>query len=723
MSQVEFVNITIDGTTVQVPAGEMVIESARRVGIEIPHFCYHPRLTMEAGANCRMCLVEVSMPRKNPDGTLALARMPKPQTSCSLPAAEGMVIETETPMIVEARKGMLEFLLINHPLDCPICDRGGECPLQNNTMHYGAATTRFVEEKRHPPKAYPLSKYVIFDRERCIHCARCTRFASDISGDAQLDFLKRGADMEVSSFRDTEFTSLYSGNVIEVCPVGALLSRPYRFTARPWDLSTQKSICTECSNGCNIKLDHRAGKLLRVNARLNEEVNEEWTCDQGKFGMDYVSHEKRLRRPLIRDGAVFREVSWDEALTHVATALSEAGPAAAFLGGARSSNEDLFVLRRLFQEVLGSQNMDHRLGPAYPSAADVRAALGSQSPTPIAAYERMTTIIVFGCDLAVELPILYLRVRKAAVRRGAKVIECQPSSYRERPHANKVTDFAHSSIWYEPGQETPIAEALAHVMTGGRDPGASEGASDAAASLPNAGAEANVEFGSAIPRLDDGPIAIIIGRDVWSRSLSVPATLKAAADKMGTPCVINTYACSVNEQGARELGILPDGSVQASAPGLNADQILHGLKDGTVKALWVSGVDIASQFHDPELVTQSLEQAPFVVVTALDLNRTATMADVVLPLASVAEYDGTYTSMERRVQRFHQAFDAGVDVREEWRIAANVGMRLGVDMPYASWRDIFGAIATSERAFAECTPDNLGDGGRLLADRNNEDSR
>jgi NADH-quinone oxidoreductase subunit G len=258
--------VKINGIQVEVPTGESVIEAAKRVGVEIPFFCYHPRLSKGDAANCRMCLVEIGM--TGPDGSVR--KMPKPQAACTMPAAEGMVIETETPGLVKDRKGVLELLLINHPLDCPVCDRGGECPLQNNTLFYGPPTSRYIEEKRHFPKAYPLSEYVVFDRERCIHCARCTRFTEDISGDAQLGFLKRGADMEVGTFAQTNFVSKFSGNVIELCPVGALLSRSYRFKARPWDLLTQRSVCSQCSNGCNIKLDYRVNELQRVNARLNE---------------------------------------------------------------------------------------------------------------------------------------------------------------------------------------------------------------------------------------------------------------------------------------------------------------------------------------------------------------------------------------------------------------------------------------------------------------------
>src|SRR5438876_5530797 len=346
MSDNNLVNIKIDGHELRVPKGEKIIESAKRIGVEVPFFCYHPRLSMaDGGANCRMCLVEIAA--KGPDGSVR--KMPKPQTACSLPVSEGMEIITESPQLIEDRKGVLELLLINHPLDCPICDRGGECPLQNNTIFYGPPTTRYIEEKRHFPKAYPLSEYVVFDRERCIHCARCTRFTTDISGDSQLNFLFRGAEMEVATFEHSPFTSKFSGNVIEVCPVGALLSRSYRFKARPWDLLTQRSICTQCSNGCNLKLDYRVGQIQRVNARINEQVNEEWTCDKGKFGMDYVSADDRLTAPLIRRGGELAPGTWEEANDLIIEQLAAAGSSVGGIGGSRSSNEDLFVWQKFLR--------------------------------------------------------------------------------------------------------------------------------------------------------------------------------------------------------------------------------------------------------------------------------------------------------------------------------------------------------------------------------------
>ena len=264
VTEIQTVNIIVNGIELAVPKGELVVEAVKRLGVDIPIFCYHPRL--KPVGMCRMCLVMTGA--KQPDGTIRM--FPKPAAACTMPVSEGLVVDTESDQVKRDRKGVLEFLLVNHPLDCPICDRGGECPLQNNTLFYGPSTSRFIEMKRHAPKAFPLSDYVTLDLERCIQCARCVRFTEEISGDSQLAFRFRGADTQPITFGETKFTSKFSGNVIEICPVGALTSRKYRFRARPWDLQSAEAICTNCSAGCSIWFDHRGGKFARINGRTNE---------------------------------------------------------------------------------------------------------------------------------------------------------------------------------------------------------------------------------------------------------------------------------------------------------------------------------------------------------------------------------------------------------------------------------------------------------------------
>ncbi|MEP6756226.1 MAG: NADH-quinone oxidoreductase subunit NuoG [Chthonomonadales bacterium] len=730
MSETSTVKLKIDGHEVVAPVGEKVIEAAKRIGVDVPFFCYHPRLSMEdGGANCRMCLVEVASPRKNPDGSVSMAKFPKPQTACSLPVSEGMEIWTETESLIKDRRGILEFLLINHPLDCPICDRGGECPLQNNTIHYGPPTTRFIEEKRHFPKAYPLSNHVVFDRERCIHCARCTRFTTDISGDSQLNFLYRGADMEVSTFDESDFSSRFSGNVIELCPVGALLSRNYRFKARPWDLMTQKSICTQCSNGCNIKVDYRVGNLQRVNARENDAVNEEWTCDAGKFGMDYVSSDDRITKPLIRKGNTFVESTWDEANALISAKIAEAGGKIGGIGGSRSSNEDLFMFQKFFREVLGVNNIDHRMGPYFGSTHNGPLARfgGARMNNSIADLETMKTIFVFGSNLVDEQPILFLRVRKTWRNNGCSIVEAVPSdTAADQP--NHVKEFASVSMRYAPGTEVALILGLINVMNAekliGTDVLASSNFASIEAEVKNWTPEATVhETGltvDAIHRaarlLATEKCAVIVGNEVTNHpqmeavlnALGNLVVLTGNSDNLSVPVTTN------NGQGAIDLGILPDagpGYIKLEANGLNTGEMLSAAASGALKMLWVVGADPVAEFHDTVLVENAFENCEFAVVHAWNMNKTAQMANVILPVNTVVEKDGTFTNVEGRVQRFYKAFEISPEIHAEWVIFQELASRMGVHMPYFSSRDIIAEIASNVPGYENCGLNDLGDTG------------
>jgi NADH-quinone oxidoreductase subunit G len=705
MNDTKLVNVTINGVALQVPKGERIIESARRAGIDIPYFCYHPRLSMENGANCRMCLVEMAMPRTGPDGMVTLAKHPKPQTACSLPADEGMVVETETEAIVKARKGVLEFLLINHPLDCPVCDRGGECPLQNNTLHYGAGASRYIEAKRRYPKAYPLSEHVVLDRERCIQCARCTRFTQDISGDAQLDFLKRGADTQIGTFNAEAFSSLFSGNTIEICPVGALTSRHYRFQARPWDLATQKSICTECSNGCSIKLDHRDGQVLRVNGRVNEAVNEEWTCDRGKFGLPVAISGERLTAPLLRDGDRFREVSWDVALGTVAEKLQRAGKQAAVLAGSKLANEDLYALQALFRGGLGSTRSGYRLGGQSSEARDVAAGLFGLNPMPtgIAGLEASPWTLVVGSDLAVEQPIVFLRLRKSWRFGKSKALEIIPASGPGKTH---VGAFAASSVRYAEGG---LAEALRRTCAALL--AANPGLTASREVLAWAGSAVQDDGGAArrmAEVLATGPGAMVVGESAlagpdWREALAALGHLAALTGSSGS---VNRLVSGCNDRGADALGF---GGGELGVAGM-----LAGAASGSVPALWIAGADPVTQCHDPQSVIASLERAPFLVVSDIKLTATARMADVVLPSCSVAERDGTLTNVEGRVQRFWKAFEPRGSASPDWLIAARLLQRLGKPSVWFGWQDVLADVRSHVPAFREVSLDALDKDGAML---------
>ncbi len=510
----DMVDITIDGIELSVPKGENIIESARKAGIDIPYFCYHPRLSKGDAANCRMCLVDTAS--KMPDGTVR--KMPKPQTACTLPASPGLIVYTNTEQVFKDRRGILEFLLINHPLDCPVCDRGGECPLQNNTIFYGASSSRYTEEKRHYPKAYPLSTHVVFDSERCIQCARCTRFSEDISGDAQLALLKRGADAHIGTFAHTEYNSKFSGNVIELCPVGALTSRSYRFKARPWDLQTQNSICSRCSNGCNIKLDYRMDSVVRVNARLNEAVNEEWTCDKGKFGHDYISSPDRLTTPLLRNGTEFQPISWGQAYQLLVAQLKKAGGHAGAVGGGRCTNEDNYMLQKLFREQLKSTHLDSRWLPAPAAAGDTlynRTGFRSMGMS-IADLEDKKAIFVIGSNLEDEQPIIFLRVRKAWRFKQVNVVYAHSHVSGD---SVSVADFASPLLQYKAGSELDLLRGVLLSLLSGNPDGSAKLTPPVAGSVSSwslddivaaTGIDSSV-FADAAAALRCGPAAIVAG--------------------------------------------------------------------------------------------------------------------------------------------------------------------------------------------------------------------
>ncbi|MGH9030342.1 MAG: 2Fe-2S iron-sulfur cluster-binding protein, partial [Acidimicrobiales bacterium] len=358
------VTFTLDGREVVAEAGQFLIEAAERAGVYIPRFCYHPR--MKPVGMCRMCLVEVSGPR---GATL--------QPACYIPVGDGMEVVTTSEKVRKAQDGVLEFLLVNHPLDCPVCDKGGECPLQDQTFAFGPGESRFVEEKRHWAKPIPLSELVLLDRERCIQCGRCVRFALEIAGEAQIDFLARGDQVEVNVFEDHAFTSYFSGNTVQICPVGALTASPYRFGARPWDVEQVESTCTLCAFGCRAAVQSSANRLTRLIGIDSDPVNQSWLCDKGRFGYESSNSEDRLVEPLVRRGTAsghgeLQPVSWADALELVAERVSglagSGGPSSVgVIGGARLANEDAYAWAKLAKSIIGTDSVDCQLGDGLPA--------------------------------------------------------------------------------------------------------------------------------------------------------------------------------------------------------------------------------------------------------------------------------------------------------------------------------------------------------------------
>lgn len=416
----DMVNITIDEKKVAVPKGTTVYNACRDLGIEIPIFCYHDR--MPPFGACRMCLVEVE-------------KMPKLQTSCTLVATEGMVVKTQSDFAVNGRKGILEFLLINHPLDCPICDKGGECPLQDQALKFGPGESRFYEEKRHFPKRIPLGPVLVIDRERCVVCARCTRFSSELAGDSALQFQERGFQTIVGTPHDGPAKSKFIGNTIEMCPVGALTSQVYRFQSRPWDNNTKSSVCTLCPIGCNMRLDERDGELMRTRPEENVKVNDAWLCDKGSFGYEFVANPERLSTPLIRQGTVLEPASWDEALDLVASKMK--GEKLAGFGGNPLTTEENYLFQKLMREVAKSGHVDHRIG--------MLSASGNGMEISFDQVEKLSYAYLLGFDITEEFPVLWLRL-KQAINKGAKVIFIGHFAPEIAPHLHQV-------ILHAPGKE------------------------------------------------------------------------------------------------------------------------------------------------------------------------------------------------------------------------------------------------------------------------------
>ncbi|MFQ3677375.1 MAG: NADH-quinone oxidoreductase subunit NuoG [Fimbriimonadaceae bacterium] len=696
------VTITINDVDVQVPKGELIVESVKRVGLEIPIFCYHPR--MKPVGMCRMCLVEVGF--KQPDGSVR--KMPKPQAACTLPASDGMVVFTDTEMVHNDRRGVLEFLLINHPLDCPICDRGGECPLQNNTLFYGPSTSRFVEIKRHLPKAFPLSQYVTLDLERCIQCGRCVRFTEEISGDSQLAFRFRGASMQPSTFELTDFESKFSGNVIEICPVGALTSSKYRFRARPWDLETKPGVCTLCSNGCNIWFDYRAGRMVRINGRTNEAVNEEWTCDRGKFGHDFYNSDKRLDRVLVRKDDRLVASDWASAYAQILEGFAPGGNQVGALAGPMVSNEALYLLQKLFRVHFSSNNVDHRFEKHLVDLSDRPA------PSLIASFEHRPSVLLFGTSPADEEPILHLRIRKGWFQRGMKVVVAH--------HAGTDADsFAHSLLRYRPGTELTLAKALVTEAAAAGRPVA-ESARQEAAGVDAVQAEAlcgvSADAVRETVRLLEKGSGIVTTHGIFDLE-DGPAVLRLL-DALGDACgaSVDCFARQASHQGARDLGFLPDrlpgGRPVEGEPGLGTHEMLRAASEGRLKALWLIGLDPFAVGLDRERVTQALENVEFLVVQAIEESEAVPYASVVLPMTAPAEDDSTTTNLERRVQRFKAVLPARGDAKPGWKAVQEVMLRAKPQAPLFHARDVMAEIGQVVPAYAAANYANL-DGEGVIA--------
>jgi NADH-quinone oxidoreductase subunit G len=634
------ITLTIDGHPVTAPAGMLVVDAAKLIGIDIPVFCYHPK--MEPVGMCRMCLVEIGRPVMDrttnapvveADGKPKIQFGPKLETACTTPISEGMVVVGLSDKVKAARKDMLEFLLTSHPLDCPVCDKGGECPLQNQTLEYGPGTSRFlIDEKMHLAKNVPLGDLIYLDRERCIQCARCVRFQSDIADDPVIGFYNRGRKLEIVTSSEPGFDSIFSGNTTDICPVGALTTADFRFGARPWELNNAASLCTHCPVGCNTTINvRREAKtggdvaIKRIMPRQNEGVNEIWMCDKGRFAYHFADSPDRLKKPLVRKGSDLVESSWDEAFTAAADKLKQAGSSLVTLASGRLTNEDLYNLRKLTEAQGGTF-----IGYSRMSGGDVVNRYGMPPGSNLGQLGKGSLIVVASCDLHEEAPIWWLRVHEA-VKRGAQLVVINT-------HPTRLEALTAYPIRVACGEEDHAVEEL---LSG--------------------------ELAEVVKQAEN--LVVFYGSDSLGRQAT--GQLAAACARLlkssGHTGKVNSGLIAVWERGNTQG--LWDQNAQP------ADGMVELLS--RAKVVLIAGADPA--VDDPTF-ERALEKAEFVIVQELFRTASVEKADVVFPVLAFTEREGTYTSGERRVQRFYPAVPAPQDLKADYEITAELGSKLGVEL-------------------------------------------
>jgi NADH-quinone oxidoreductase subunit G len=614
------VKVVIDGRTVEAPAGALLINVARQAGIDIPAFCYYDGLALQAA--CRMCLVEVD-------------KAPKLLAACTLPVADGMVVRTETPQVKEARKAMLEFLLTNHPLDCPVCDKGGECELQDAVFRYGAGESRFTEEKLHVPEAQ-WSPVVYYDAPRCILCYRCVRICDEGLGVRALGVVNRGATSEIAPNRGDRLECDECGMCIDICPVGALTSGIYRYKTRPWEMKHVGTICTHCGDGCKTTLGVYGGRIMRGNNRDRSGINDEFLCVKGRYAFDFTDHPERLRTPLVRVGSRLEETSWARALEIVARRFAEVksrGGKFGIVGSNRTTNEENYFLQKFARQGLGTNNLDHHRTGDVVSLLDALAGRPHALATTEDLYRRKAVLVV-AADLAQQHPLLAFQLRANWRHHQAHVYVVTPGPVREDACAVR-------SVRVPSGEELAGVESLREAL--------------------RAEPELVILFGDAIK-----------GDSV--------RRLVDFGDSLGIPV---QYVCLVdyaNSRGAADMGLLPDllpgyrpVTAAGGSPGLALPEMLAA---PDLEVLWVVGAN-------PLARRPLASQEPFVVVQDLFLTETAARADVVLPAACAYEKTGTVTNTCGEVQRLRRALETP-GTKTDLEIFGLLAQRMGLDL--GPWR-------------------------------------
>jgi len=648
----DLINLTIDGVALAVPKGMLIVDAAKTIEKDIPVFCYHPKL--KPVGLCRMCLVEVGTPKIDPAtkqivkdeaGATVIAWQPKLTTACTTPVSEGMSVRTQSKPVIDAREDVLEFLLTSHPLDCPVCDKGGECPLQNLTLAHGPAVSRYdYADKQHNDKHAPLGDLMFIDRERCIQCARCIRFQDDIADDHVLQFHNRGRAEEVITFSTPGFDSYFGGNTSDICPVGALTTADFRFKGRPWELKTAASVCGHCAVGCNTALNTRLNtrtgvrEIKRVMPRQNEQVNEIWLCDKGRYGHHFTHAANRLTHPLIRKDGALQEATWESALQLISDKLKTV-PGQKVVGviGDRLATEDAWLFGRLMTDVIGAAPafVSPRTASAY---ADVARAAGLGADADFKALGKGDVIVVVNGDVEEQAPVWFLRLRQAVVDRGAKLIVAHHRSTKMHRYAAGIARFAPGAAaqWVagQPAELAALKDARNAVIVFGDEKLSGHNARALAQSLAHALAEAG------------------------------------HADKPNSGLV----------------PLYPHGNTQGVCDAVGPSR---GAMPESADVAWLAGVG------DPA----DAPRAGFTIVSELFLTPLAAAADVVLPAAAPAEREGSYTSGDLRAQRFWPAHPAHGESRPDWWAFQEVARRMGKDWSFGGPEAIFAALAAAHPAY------------------------
>jgi len=690
-----WITFEIDGKQVRAREGAMLVDAAKEGDVEIPYFCYEPKLGQPVGA-CRMCLVEIE-------------GIPKLQTACSTPVRDGMVVNTTADRVKHAQNAVVEFLLVNHPLDCPVCDKGGECPLQDISFGWGAGRSRFIEPKRHFKKPLELSPLVAIDRERCILCYRCVRFSQEVAEDHQLVFLDRGDHTFVGTHNGRPYVGPFSGNIIELCPVGALTSRAYRFRARPWDIEGSGTVCTLCPSQCNVELTVRDdAKVVRVLARDNEEVDDGWLCDKGRFGYQSFASGERITAPMARIGGFLRETTWERALSEAASLLERSGARTVARVGGQATNEEGFLVQHLLRAGLGSSHIESEGATGSLARALARVDLSAR----VSDIDHADAILVLDTELVDEGPILDLRVRKAVRRNGARLVVAS-----SRP--STLDAAASAALRFAPGASEAALAALAGALGSPRASSASLDDLARAARVeagfipgrpssnggPSQGADA--VRGIADVLREAGDVVVIWGERVvrGGRGMHAGQALLAVADTLGLARKPESGLIGIpagaNGRGLREVGCiagmgpgLADADPPASEPG--GALLLFEAEASESDMAAASAVVAFAQFPDEALEAQ---------------------AHVVFPAQPYAEKEGTVTHPDGRIQRVRQALGLAGQSRAGWQVLAELCERLGAGTGALSSSAVTTLIAEAVPFYAGLTLDEVGGDGVRWQDR------